>query len=383
MKILQIAPPWVDTPPQDYGGTEWVITNIIKGEISLGHRVTLFATSNSKASSDLKYIFHKNLTKMEVPWQAALPSLLHYHQAFKIAKDYDFVHAHLASGTDLIALLFLSDLTERGIPNLVTLHSRLPLDQFSKMDSFYLKYISGKILAVNISQSMRKTMPDSLRDGGVVYNSLDTTTIKFNPRGGRYLTWLGKILPEKGLHEAIVVAKKLGEQLIFAGIVDKFQEKSVKYFEEKIKPFIDNKEIKYLGPADLKLKNKLLGNAKGFLNPINWEEPFGMVIVESMAAGTPVISFSRGAATELIKDGETGFLVKNLDEMAQTVSRLGKIDRANCRKHVEQNFYPPVAAKKYLDIYQKEKQFNFTSYSNIFLTQKQFPKITSTNQSSF
>lgn len=354
MKILQIAPAWVATPPKVYGGTEWVIANLIKGLSSLGHEITLFAAGNSQVSGKTKYVFRRSFLEQGINWSAALPAFIHYHEAFRNTRKYDVVHAHLSSETDLLLLPFLSDLSEKGIPNLVTVHSRWPYDAYSNMDSMFLKLYAGKILAVNISLCMRKTLPKQFRDGGFVYNSLDISKMKFSAKGGKYLTWLGKIIPEKGLAEAIRIAKYAGEQIIFAGIIDGHKEISVRYFNDEVKPLIDGHQIQYLGPADLKLKNKLLGGAKAFLSPLDWEEPFGMVFAESMACGTPVIVYNRGAAPEVIKDQETGFLVQNQDEMIGAISKIGQIDRKICRRHVEKNFSPVSAAHKYLRLYNKE-----------------------------
>lgn len=354
MKILQIAPAWVTIPPKVYGGTEWVIANLIKGLSSLGHEITLFAAGNSQVSGKTKYVFKRSFLEQGINWSAALPAFIHYHEAFRNTRKYDVVHAHLSSETDLLLLPFLSDLSEKGIPNLVTIHSPWPYDAYSNMDSMFLRLYAGKILAVNISLCMRKTLPKQFRDGGFVYNSLDISKMKFNAKGGKYLTWLGKIIPEKGLAEAIRIAKYAGEQLIFAGIIDEHKEISVRYFNDEVKPLIDGHQIQYLGPADLKLKNKLLGGAKAFLSPLDWEEPFGMVFAESMACGTPVIVYNRGAAPEVIKDQETGFLVQNQDEMIGAISKIGQIDRKICRSHVEKNFSPVSAAQKYLRLYNKE-----------------------------
>lgn len=355
MKILQIAPAWIDTPPDGYGGTEWVIYNLINGLVSLGHQVTLFATKNSRSDGELAYVFEKSFLDQDIPWEAALPALLHYHQAYKLADQFDIVHSHLSSQTDMINLPLMSDLHDQKIPAVMTIHGHPPYDRFSYVDENYQKFYSPNITVLNISKAMEKaTSRFKFRSGGVVYNSMDTSTIDFNPNGGDYLTWLGKIVPDKGTHEAILAAKEAGERLVFAGIVDKHQRISVEYFETKVKPLIDGDQIVYLGPADLKMKNELLGKAKGFLNPINWIEPFGMVMVESMAAGTPVISYRRGAATELIEEGKTGFLVNNIDEMVQAIAKLPQLSRADCRQHVEDSFSPKSAALAHLELYTQE-----------------------------
>jgi glycosyltransferase involved in cell wall biosynthesis len=354
MKILQIAPAWIDTPPKNYGGTEWVIYNLAEGLHFLKQNVTLFATKESITPVHLKYVFEKSLSDQKLPWSSSLPPLLHYHQAIKIAPDYDLVHAHLSSPTDLMLLPLLADLTEKGIPNVITIHSPLPLDTLSKMDSMYINQYAKYISVINISYSMQKKLAPQFNNAGVVHNTIHTDLYKYNGSKGKYLTWLGKILPKKGLLEAILISKKAGEQLIFAGVVDNFQPESVDYFENIIKPLIDNKQIKYIGPADLDTKNKLLGNAKAFLYPLSWEEPFGMVLVEAMACGTPVISYNLGATSEIIQNNVNGFLIESPNDAINAIKNISKIKRINCRKHVEQNFSPIAAAKKHLEIYKRE-----------------------------
>ncbi|MBI2314972.1 glycosyltransferase family 4 protein [Candidatus Daviesbacteria bacterium] len=363
MKIFQIAPAWMDTPPKNHGGTEWVIANLITGLSSLGHDVTLFATEQSHVRGKLKYVFWKSFLEQGIDWNMSLPALIHYFEAFKIASKYDIVHAHLSSETDMIIMPFLAELTRKRIPNIMTVHSRWPFDRHSSTDEMFLKLYANKIFAVDISASMHKTLPRQFRDGVFVHNSLDITKMKFNPKAGTYLTWLGKIIPEKGTVEAIKTAKKTGEQFIFAGVVDKYLETSVRYFKDKVKPLIDGDQIQYLGPADLKLKNKLLGGAKAFLNPISWHEPFGMVILESMACGTPVISYNYGAVSELIVNNKTGYLVRGQGGILKAIKKIDSIDRRDCREHVANNFSPQAAALKYLEIYLKEISYHQRSTS--------------------
>lgn len=354
MRILQIAPPWIATPPTGYGGTELVVYNLCKGFVELGHEVTLFATKDSRSPDELDYVFNKGLVDMDIDWSASLPPFVHYHQAFQKAGDYDLVHAHLSSGTDLLILPFLSDLAQHGIASVMTIHGHWPYDRTTFMDPYFKKYYAHNIAAISISRAMQRLLPKEFKDIGYIHNSLDLNTLKFHAKKGNYLTWLGKIVPDKGTHEAILVAKEMGEKFIFAGVVDKYQKASVEYFETKVKPLIDETQVVYLGPADLKMKNKLMGGAKAFLNPIAWEEPFGMVMVESLACGTPVISYNRGAAPELIKNGKTGFLVKNRKEMIKAIDRIDTIKRKDCRKYVEDKFSPLAASKKHIEVYEKE-----------------------------
>ena len=366
MKILQIAPPWIATPPSGYGGTELVIYNLCKGLVELGHEITLFATKSSQSPDELDYVFNKGLIEMEIDWSASLPPFVHYHQAFQKADEYDIVHAHLSSGTDLLILPFLSDLAQKGEAAVMTVHGHWPYDRNTYMDSYFKKFYAKDIATISISRAMQRLLPKGFRDVGFVHNSLEPETLSFRTRPGiyrdsrlrgndrGYLTWLGKIVPDKGTHEAILAAKEAGEQFIFGGIVEKYDKLSVDYFQTKVKPLIDDDQVVYLGPLDVKAKNKLMGGAKAFLNPVAWDEPFGMVMVESMACGTPIISYNRGAAPELIKNGKNGFLVKNRKEMVKAIARVGTIKRKDCRKYVEEKFSPKAAAEKHIEIYQRE-----------------------------
>jgi glycosyltransferase involved in cell wall biosynthesis len=369
MKILQIAPPWIATPPSGYGGTELVIYNLCNGLFELGHEITLFATKNSSSPGELDYVFNKGLVEMDIDWSASLPPFVHYHQAFHNADQYDVIHAHLSSGTDLLILPFLSDLTQKGKVALMTIHGHWPYDRNTYMDPYFKKLYAKDIAAISISRAMQKLLPKEFRDIGYIHNSLDLNTLSFRARPGRYtsnsskssrrndsgyLTWLGKILPDKGTHEAILAAKEAGERFIFGGIVEKYDKRSVEYFQTKVQPLIDDDQIVYIGPLDVKAKNKLLGGAKAFLNPIAWEEPFGMVMVESMACGTPVISYNRGAAPEIIRHGKNGFLVKSRKEMVKAIAVVDTIKRKDCRAYVEEKFSPLAAARKHIETYQKE-----------------------------
>jgi glycosyltransferase involved in cell wall biosynthesis len=351
MKILQIAPPWVDVPPKGYGGTENVIYNLTESLVKMGHSVTLFATGKSKTSGKLRYVFKESLYNKKVDWVAALPSLVHYKEAFKLAPDFDIVHLHLSSATDIMLLSFIDELT---VPHVLTMHSLFPFDRFSFVDEQFLQRYGRSANVIAISKAVKKLIPREVKPIGYVYNGINMKDFSFNDKPKEYVTWLGKIKPIKGTHEAIEAAKSAGEKIVFAGVVDRYDKESSEYFEKKVKPLVDGDQVVYLGPADKKQKNEMLRNAKAFLNPICWEEPFGMVMAESMAAGTPVISYARGAAVELIKDGETGFLVENKREMIKALKKIGNIDRAMVRKHVEENFSAEAMAGGYVMQYEKQ-----------------------------
>jgi glycosyltransferase involved in cell wall biosynthesis len=192
---------------------------------------------------------------------------------------------------------------------------------------------------VAISEGARQNVPHPLNFVGIVHHGLymqDFQPVK--RKMGENFVWLRRFMPEKGAHLAIEAAKRAQVPLVLAGIIDRHCKISMDYFEQLIKPQIGKDQIKYIGPVKMRQKNNLFGRARGFLNPIEWEEPFGMVMIESMAMGCPVISFARGAAPEIIVEGETGFLVNTVDEMASAIEKIDKIDRVLIRKYVEQNF---------------------------------------------
>jgi glycosyltransferase involved in cell wall biosynthesis len=172
-------------------------------------------------------------------------------------------------------------------------------------------------------------------------------------RRGNFFVWLGRFAPEKGAHLAIEAAKQAEVPLVLAGTIDRYRQESMHYFHEVIEPQFDDEQVKYVGPVNLKQKRSLLSRARGFLNPIEWEEPFGMTMLEAMALGCPVISFARGAAPEIVVDGQTGFLVHHLDEMVQSIPRIDEIDRDITRAHVEQHFSARVMAENYTQIYER------------------------------
>jgi len=364
MKILQLAPPWLSVPPIDYGGTEWVIANLIDELCKDGHDVTLFATGNSQTPAKLKYVYDTGLMEQNDQYWSlmqpalALPALVHYDQAFKEAEKggYDIVHAHLSAGTDLMKLKFLSELK---VPYIATTHMVFPFDKWSNKDEEYIKYYAHNIRLVFISQAQSELYPSDFNKLGVVHNSINLDLLKFQktPKGFRgepYLTWLGKIMPWKGLDVAIEMAKKLDMRLVFAGVLDETNHpESIIYFKEKIEPHIDGDQIQYIGAANMSTKNDLLGNATAFLNPISWSEPFGMVAIEAMSTGTPVISFDKGGPTEIIEHNKTGYLVKSKAEMMDAILRAGNIDRVLCRKAVEARFSSRIMAKKYLAMYHR------------------------------
>jgi glycosyltransferase involved in cell wall biosynthesis len=358
MRIAQIAPPWIPIPPKNYGGTESVIYNLVEALVAQGHDVTLFAPGDAKTSAELVSFFPNSLLGKKGDWGMHLKAFYHLQKSFEQVKahKFDIVHTHLSSNTDLYLFPLSASLT---IPHVTTLHSNFPFDRqgpenkVGDADRYYMDWASClPLVAISKSARDRENLP--LHFVGVVYNGIDMS--QYPPPGKKredYLVWLGRFVPEKGPHLAIEAAKQTGAPLILAGTIDRYLKTAVTYFHEQIEPQIDNKQIKYIGPVNVKRKVSLLRRAHAFLNPIEWEEPFGMVMVEAMALGCPVISFARGAAPEIVEDGKTGFLVQDLDEMVQSLPKIDEIEREETRLYVERNFSAKVMAEKYVQVYKK------------------------------
>src|SRR6266487_21385 len=356
MKIAHIAPPWIAIPPKNYGGTENVIYNLVEEQVAQGHDVTLFAPGDAKTSSKHVSFFPASLLASGVQMQAHLKAYYHLHKAVEYIKEHDFdiVHTHLSSTTDMYIFPLTAPLTT---PHVTTLHSNFPFDKApggwtGDADEYYMQW-APFVPMVAISKSAQAQAPKALQFVGVVYNGIAMKDYRPSVKSqGAYFAWLGRFAPEKGAHLAIEAAKRAGVPIILAGNVQRHQE-SMRYFREVIEPQIDNDQVRYVGPVNMRQKVKLLSRARGFLNPIEWEEPFGMVMIEAMALGCPVISFARGAAPEIVVDGETGFLVRDVDEMVSYIPRIDEIDRDVTRLHVERNFSVHVMTERYLQIYRK------------------------------
>ncbi len=356
MKIAHIAPPWISIPPKNYGGTETVLYNLIEEQVAQGHDVTLFAPGDAKTSAKLVSFFPQSLIDAGIPWQAHLKAFFHIYKSLEYIKghSFDIVNAHLSSSADMYLFPLANDL---DVPMIVTLHSRFPFDRVQAWtgdaDDYYQEWFTS-VPCVAISESARAEVPYPMNFVGVIHHGLPMDI--FRPTVEKpepYLVWLGRMVPDKGPHHAIAAAKAVKMPLILAGTIDQHITESVQYYEKMIKPHIDGDQIKYIGPVNMQEKIDLLSRAWGFLNPIEWEEPFGMVMIEAMSVGCPVISFTRGAASELIVHGKSGFLVHNRAEMIAAIDKIGRLDRKVVREHIIQNFSVRAMAEKYTKAYKR------------------------------
>jgi glycosyltransferase involved in cell wall biosynthesis len=358
MKIAQIAPPWMAIPPKNYGGTENVIYNLVEELVALGHDVTLLAPGDSHTSAQLVAFIPTSLKEEGVPWDANLKAYYHLHKSFEYVAQhhFDIVHMHLSSTADMYLFPLSSTLS---IPHVTTLHSHFPFDKgpnnwLGDADQHYMEW-SEQVRLVAISESARKQQKMPVRFVGVVHHGIDAS-LYIPPSDivpGNHFVWLGSFVPTKGPHLAIEAARRTGAPLVLAGIKNTQDPEVMAYFDQKIEPYIDGNQIRYIGPVNMEQKVALLSSARALLNPIDWEEPFGMVMIEAMATGCPVISFARGAAPEIIAHGKSGFLASTLDEMTQYMDRIDEIDRATVHQYVQRHFSSRVMAESYVRIYQK------------------------------
>jgi glycosyltransferase involved in cell wall biosynthesis len=272
MKIAHIAPPWFPIPPKTYGGTENVLYHLIEEQVAQGHEVTLYAPGDSQTSAQLISFFSHSLRDSGVPWPAHLKSFYHLYKAVESVKTsrYDIVHLHLSSSADFYLFPLMADL---DIPRVMTLHSRFPFDHLpdgwtGDADQLYMEWASSMPM-VAISKHARAEVSYPLDFVGVVYHGLPLD--QYTPVGKKQrdrFVWIGRCDPEKGPHLAIQAAKEAGVPLVLAGTVDRHLPKSVRYFQQQIKPHLDNQQVRYIGPVNMKEKINLLSRARGFLNPI-------------------------------------------------------------------------------------------------------------------
>jgi len=342
MKIAFISPLEESVPPEKYGGVELVIFNLVEALVDRGHEIFLLGTGDSKTKAHLIPVFSEAIRKdkqfLDPEFKQAAKFVGVGRVLDELAKlDVDIVHNHI--GWRLIPFS-----KHIKAPIVTTLHG--PLE---KAQQQYIYGLYSDLPYVSISNAQREPFK-KLNFVATIYNGIDPDKFDFIDVAGEYLAFLGRMSPEKGPKVAISVAKKIGLKLKMAAKIDAVDKE---YFEKEIKPLIDGKQIEYLGEIGAEEKNNLLKKAYALLVPIQWEEPFGLVMIEAMACGTPVIAFRRGSVPEIVVDGQTGFIVKNEPEMIKAIKRIGSIKREKCRARVEENFTTKLMADKYEKVYQK------------------------------
>jgi glycosyltransferase involved in cell wall biosynthesis len=336
MKIAQIAPLHESVPPKLYGGTERVVSYLTDELVDQGHEVTLFASGDSVTRANLVPVSPKAL-RLEGPH--VLDPIAHHirmlEMIYRQVHDFDLVHFH-------IDYLHLPLATRYSVAALTTLHGRLDIpDLFSLFREF-----PGANL-VSISNAQRKPLSWA-NWRGTVYHGLPIGLYRFQEKPGSYLAFLGRISPEKRLDRAIEIARRTSTELKIAAKVDAVDRE---YFEYKIKPLLDDPLVEFIGEIGEAEKNEFLGNALAVLFPIDWPEPFGLVMIEAMACGTPIIAYRNGSVPEILEDKKTGFIVDNLQDAINAVYHVGLLSRRVCREVFEKRFSASRMAHDYLAIY--------------------------------
>ena len=337
MRIAQVAPLYESVPPKLYGGTERVVSWLTEELVRLGHDVTLFASGDSLTTARLIPAC-KEALRLNADCVDPLAShVMMLDQVFREKDDFDLIHFH-------VDYLHFPLSRREHVPNVTTLHGRLDLPDLVPL---YRHFNDMRVISISDAQREPLTWANWQ---GTVHHGLPREAFSPGEGDGKYLAFLGRTSPEKGLDQAIEIAKRAGMPLKIAAKIDRVD---VKYFESVIKPLLDHPLIEFVGEIGYPEKNVFLGGAAALLFPINWREPFGLVMIEAMACGTPVIAYPMGSVPEVQEEGVTGFMVPDLEGAVRAVENIGEIDRRKCRLHFEEHFVAERMAQDYLKIYQR------------------------------
>ena len=324
LKVAVLSPVWFPVPPTGYGGIELVVSLLADGLADAGHEVTLFASGDSLTKATLAYVFERAPSELI---GRSLPELQHAMTCYRRAEEFDVINDH--SGITGAALGGLVD-----TPVVHTVHG--PLDTHEAQNAYgAIAEVSRGVGLISISENQRRPMPD-LPWAATIPNAIDFSLYPCKPHRGDYLLFLGRFSPDKGAHRAVAVAMELDIPLKLAG--KNREPKERQYFAEFIEPHLGHGGIEYLGEVTHGEKVELLQDARATLFPIEWEEPFGLVMVESMACGTPVIATRHGAVPEVIEHGRSGIIVDNYRQMAAALEEADALDPIECRRYVEERF---------------------------------------------
>jgi glycosyltransferase involved in cell wall biosynthesis len=337
VKIAQIAPLYESVPPKLYGGTERVVSYLTEELVTKGHEVTLFASGDSVTTAQLIPACNQSL-RLDASCQ---DQLAHHIKLLNLvadhAADFDILHFH-------IDYLHFPLSTRQKIPHVTTLHGRLDLPDLVPV---YRDF--NRVPLVSISDSQREPLP-FVRWVRTIHHGLPEQLYSYGEGRGGYLAFLGRISREKRVDRAIEIAKRSGRKLKIAAKIDKADRD---YFESDIKHLLDDPLVEYVGEVGERDKNEFLRNAEALLFPIDWPEPFGLVMIEAMACGTPVIAYRRGSVSEIIDDGVTGYMVQSIDEAVTAVQKAESLSRPRCRAMFEKRFSAARMARDYVSVYRQ------------------------------
>lgn len=334
MRIAVIAPPWTPVPPALYGGIELVVDRLAVGFQKAGHEVLLFTTGDSTCPVPrawaLEEAEHQRIGMV-------VPELRHVMAAYDAVQGYDIVHDHTLMGP-IYAERYVD------LPVVTTVHG--PFNH--ELTDLYGR-IADRVPLIAISHAQSRPVPQ-IPIARVIHHGLDADAFPVGAGDGGYFLFLGRMSPDKGAHRAVDICRRAGVPLLMAAKMREPWEHE--YFETSVQPLLDD-EIRYLGEVPHERKLELLAGARGLVFPIRWNEPFGMVMVEAMACGTPVLAFPEGAAPEVVEDAKTGFLCADEDEMVDAIGRIDTINRADCRAAIEGYFSAGRMVDEHLELFDK------------------------------
>jgi glycosyltransferase involved in cell wall biosynthesis len=332
MRIALIGPPFIEIPPRRYGGTELFIANLAAELYARGHDVTVYGNGDSAPPCPVKWRYEHSAWPPEGALRSQLKNADHTAWAIRDASSTaDVIHLN-----DVVGLPFTMFI---DTPTVLTIHHPHELE----LSDQYVRYPSTHYVA--IAEWLARVEPMPLVD--VVHHGIPVDAYAFRSQKEDYVAFLGRMAPCKGAHLAVAAARRAGVHLKLAGEIQPiFRE----YWDEEVAPHVDGRDVEYLGEADFPLKNELLSNARALLFPIQWQEPFGLVLIESMACGTPVLALAGGAVEEIVHDGVNGWICADIDDMARRIRSTG-IGAPACRSFVERHFSVARMADQYLDVY--------------------------------
>jgi glycosyltransferase involved in cell wall biosynthesis len=337
MHIAQVAPLYERVPPRLYGGTERVVSYLTEELLRLGHEVTLFASGDSITGARL-IAPCANALRLDPGCRDALaPHVRMLGHVYRHANEFDVIHCH----TDYLGLPLAAACPT---PTVITLHGRLDIPEIAPLYGDY-----PGVPLVSISDAQRIHLPHA-NWAATVHHGLPSEMFPFRDSPGKYLLFLGRISPEKRPDSAILIARRAQRPLRIAAKVDAVDRA---YFDATIRPLLDDPVIEFLGEVGDDRKAELIAGALALLFPVDWPEPFGLVMIEALACGTPVIARRRGSVPEVLRDGVTGFVCETEDEMVAAVTRVATLDRKRCREEFERRFTVTAMARRYIEVYDR------------------------------
>lgn len=337
MRIAQVAPLWESVPPKLYGGTERIVSYVTEELVRMGHDVTLFASGDSETAARLEAVCPQALRLNSGIFNRDAPMIMLQERALGAVGDFDVVHSHL----DFLGFPLAR---RNSVPVVTTLHGRLDLPE---LEPVFREY--SEMPLVSISHAQRRPLSWANWQA-TIHHGLPCDLYTFHPQSDGYLAFLGRISPEKRPDQAIEIAKRTGLPLRIAAKVDPADQQ---YYRSEIEPLLDPPLVEFIGEISDAEKDDFIGNALALVCPYDWPEPFGLVLIEALACGTPVLAYRRGSIPEIIDDGITGFVCESLAEMAEAVERLPLIDRRRCRSAFEERFTADRMARDYVAMYDR------------------------------